>query len=129
MVLRAFAVCDEYRKNKEIVKAVELLKSRFFKSDKYNDRKGVEYWTKFQYPFWWTNLLTLLDTLSLLGFSRKDKDIKKALNWFIENQRNDGLWDTSYENKKNKIITEKERNQRQWTGLSFYRIIKKYFSV
>ncbi len=40
MVLRAFAVCEQYRKNKEITKAAELLKSRLFKADKYNDRRG-----------------------------------------------------------------------------------------
>jgi len=127
MILRAFAVCESYQGNKSILKAAQLLKSRFFKADKYNDRKGVEYWTKFQYPFWWSNLLTSLDTLSLLNFSREDKDIEKALEWFVRNQKDDGLWDTSYENKNKDIRKQKEENQRKWVSLAVCRVFKRYY--
>ena len=39
-------------------------------------------WLKFQFPFWWTNLLTALDTLFWLGFSRDDDDIARGLGWY-----------------------------------------------
>jgi len=42
----------------EVLLAARQLKERFFKADAYGDRKGPEYWLKFQFPFWWSNLLT-----------------------------------------------------------------------
>lgn len=120
MVLRAFAVHPRYRQSEEARIAGEQLKARFFKADKYNDRKTPEYWLKFQYPFWWTDLLTALDSLSLLGFSRKDADIQKGLDWFISHQEEDGLWPTGYGKGK------KTENARQWVGLAACRMLKGY---
>ena len=77
-------------------KAGELLKGRFFQQDKYADRKGVEYWYKFQYPFWWGNLLTVMDSLSRIGFSQEDPNIEEGLSWFQENQLDNGFWPTGY---------------------------------
>jgi hypothetical protein len=119
MVLRAFAAHPKYCHSKEARVAGEQLKSRFFKADKYNDRKPPKYWLKFQYPFWWTDLLTALDSLSLLGFSRKDTDIQKGLDWFVSNQEDDGLWPTGY-NKGNRA-----KAKRQWVGLAACRILKR----
>lgn len=51
MVLRAFAAHPRYRQSEEARIAGERLKSRFFKADKYNDRRTPDYWCKFQYPF------------------------------------------------------------------------------
>jgi hypothetical protein len=96
MALRAFAAHPDYRYRPEVITAGEALKSRFFQADKYNDRKAKSYWFKFQFPFWWSNLLTALDTLLKLGFERKDADVAKGLDWFIRNQAEDGLWPTGY---------------------------------
>ena len=83
MVLRAFAAHPDYRKRPEVIAAGDCLKSRFFEADKYNDRKAPSYWLKLQFPFWWTSLLSALDTLSHLNFDRNDVDIARGLAWFI----------------------------------------------
>jgi len=79
VVLRAFAAHPEYRNNLQAVRAGGLLKSRFFQPDKYPDRKASSFWTGFSHPFWFTDLLSSLDSLSQLGFSSEDKDIRKLL--------------------------------------------------
>jgi hypothetical protein len=83
MALRALAAHPAYRTRTEVIRAGEALRRRLFYADKYNDRKAVSYWFKFQYPFWWTSLLTALDTLSRLGFLAEDATIARGL---AENQ-------------------------------------------
>ena len=79
MALRALAAHPSYRRHSDVIAAGSCLKSRLFQADKYNDRKAPAYWLKFQFPFWWTSLLTALDTLSLLGFDRHDEHIAAGL--------------------------------------------------
>jgi len=122
MALRPFAVHPDYRRLEAVTLAANRLKSRFFKSDKYNDRKATRYWTKFQYPFWWTSLLTGLDTLSLLGFGPGDEDVQEALQWFVDSQRDDGLWRTSYEQSRRAQPSAKERETMLWVGLATCRV-------
>lgn len=119
MALRAFAAHSKYCHSKEAQIAGEQLKTRFFQADKYNDRKTPDYWTKFQYPFWWTNLITALDSLSLLGLSQKDADIQRGLDWFVSNQEDDGLWPTGYGKGK------KASSERRWVGLAVCRVLKR----
>ena len=69
VVLRAFAAGGNFRGSEEIRTAGRLLASRFFKPDNYVDRRTPEFWTGFSFPFWFTDLLSALDTLSRLGFS------------------------------------------------------------
>ena len=123
MALRAFAAHPAYRRRPEVLRAGTALKSRFFRPDKYNDRKATSYWEKFQYPFWWTNLLTALDTLSWLGFDRDDPDIAKGLDWFLTHQEEDGLWDTGYGSGS------RAAENRHWTGLAVCRVLKRYCGV
>lgn len=121
IVLRAFAAHSKYRKSIEAKKAGEFLKSQFFKRDKYPDRSSISYWTKFSYPFWQTNILTSLDSLSLIGFSKNDNDIKKALDWFIKNQYEHGLWTTGYKHKKDRDIN-------LWVTLAVCRVFKCFYN-
>ena len=100
--------------------AGNLLKSRFFQADKYADRRAVEYWWKYQYPFWWGNLLTVMDSLSRMGFSMEDPDIIKGLNWFQDNQLDNGFWPTGY-GKGN----QKDTNQ-AWVSLAVCRVLKRF---
>jgi hypothetical protein len=79
MVLRAFAAHSRHRRARAAKKAAALLKSRFFKPDKYSDRRGREYWTKFTYPFGFTDLLTSLDSLGRMDSGADDPDIKRAM--------------------------------------------------
>ena len=121
MVLRAFAAHSRHRHIDEARSAGEHLKTRFFKPDKYNDRKASHYWLKFQYPFWWTNILTALDSLSLMGFSRENEKVQRGLDWFLANQEKDGLWDTSYGKGK------KARETKMWGGLAVCRVLKRFY--
>jgi hypothetical protein len=126
MALRPFAALPDYRQSEAATVAAHRLKSRFFQSDKYNDRKAPAYWTKFQYPFWWTNLLTGLDTLSLLGFGPSDEDLQRALQWFAENQQDDGLWLTSYELSRRTRPSAKERETMLWVALATCRVFQRF---
>jgi hypothetical protein len=121
MVLRAFASHPDYRHIPEVLIAGNRLKERLFQADKYNDRKAPSYWLKFQYPFWWPNLLTALDTLFWLGFDRQDYDIARGLAWFVENQSGDGLWETGYGSGRN------AERMRRWVGLAICRVLRRYF--
>ncbi len=78
MVLRVFAAHPAYRNEPAVIKAANCFRERFFKPDKYSDRREPGYWLKFQFPFWWTNLLTALDSLFWLGFTRNDESITEV---------------------------------------------------
>jgi len=120
MVLRAFAAHPRYAQSEATRQAGTLLKDRFFQADKYNDRKTPAYWLKFEYPFWWNNLLSALDSLSHLGFSAQDDQIRKGIDWFITHQDLDGLWPTSYGSGKNAA------KNRAWVGLAVCRVLRRF---
>ncbi|MFC1936755.1 hypothetical protein ACFLYP_03720 [Chloroflexota bacterium] len=122
MVLRAFARHPEYFRHGGALAAAQQMKKRLFRADKYNDRKGREYWLKFQYPFWWPNLATELDNMGRMGLSADDPDIEHILNWFVENQESDGLWPTGYGKGR------KAARNRRWVGLAVFRMLK-FFEV
>ena len=118
MILRSFAAHPHYRLLPEIKEAGLLLKSHFLKPDSYNDHKDIKYWTKFQFPFWWTDLISALDTLGKLGFDREDLDIMKGLDWFIQNQEANGLWKAYYEKRPEMDL---------WVSLAVCRVLKHFF--
>jgi hypothetical protein len=120
MALRAFAAHPGFRRRPEVIAAGECLKNRIFQKDRYNDRRGEEYWLKFQFPYWWPNLLTALDSLASLGFSLKDPQISKGVDWFLSHQETDGLWDTGYG------IGGHAEEARHWVGLAICRMLKQY---
>jgi hypothetical protein len=120
MVLRAFAAHPTYRRHPAALAAASLLKGRFFLADKYNDRKDPAYWLKFQYPFWWTNLLTALDTLSRMGFGADDVDVRRGLVWFVEHRGADGMWEHGYGAGK------RAQGMRQWVGLAVCRVFRRF---
>lgn len=122
IVLRAFAAHSKYRKAEEAKEAGEFLKSQFFKRDKYPDRASISYWTKFMYPFWWADILTSLDSLSLMGFKKGDPDIKKALYWFIKHQESNGMWKSGYGKAK-------DRDIHHWVTLAVCRVFKRFFGT
>ena len=123
MVLRAFAVHPEYRRSEEAFQAARLLKSRFFKPDAYTSYRDPGYWVRFL--FWWPNLVTSLDSLSRMGFSREDPDIGRAIEWFVEHQRPDGLWSTSYKAGDVEKDTPVTRERELWLGLDICRMLKR----
>jgi hypothetical protein len=126
MVLRAFAIHPNYKKSKEAFTASKLLKSKFFKKDNWKSYEHPDNWLRFQFPFWWTNLISALDTLSLMGFSPEDSEIKKALNWLIDHQESDGLWKISYSRIHKAPDNRRTFKSRLWITLSICRIFKRF---
>jgi hypothetical protein len=122
MVLRAFAAHPEYRKLPEAQAAGELLKASFFKPDAYTSYRAPRYWTRFVH--WWPNLLTALESLYFLGFTRQDPDIRRGLDWFIESQQKDTLWKL----ESHKVISTKDWSERLWLGLAVCRMLNLYYN-
>jgi len=119
IILRAFSAHSKYRNNEGVKVAGDLLTSRFFKPDKYADRKGVEYWIKISFPFWWTDVVSSLDSLSYLGFTTSHPQIKLALETLIDKQSESGMWDL-------KLLKTKDQNLSLWINLAICRIFKRF---
>jgi hypothetical protein len=121
VVSRAFAAHRKYRRTKEAKDAGELLKSRFFQPDRYPDRKDPSFWTKFTFPFWFTDLLSALDSLSVLGFTEDGPQIENALRWLSERQQEDGLW------KLTLLKSKSMDDLPSWISLTICRVFKRFY--
>ena len=130
MILRAFAVHPRYRHCEAAQTAAGLLKSRFFQPDAYTSYHDASYWLRFEYPFWWNNLVAALDSLSRMGLSGADGQIRRALDWLVEHQEEDGLWRVSYvkadEVEKDNLKT---RQMKPWISLAICRVMKRLVGV
>lgn len=128
MVLRALAAHPTYRNSEAARTAAHLLKSRFFQPDSYTSYQAASYWVRFEYPFWWNNLVTALDSLSRIGLSKDDEQIKPALDWLRDHQEKSGLWRVSYVKPKEKEKeTAKAREMKLWVSLAICRVFKRFF--
>jgi hypothetical protein len=121
MVLRAFAAHPTRRHTKEAYNAAELLKSSFFQPDAYSSYQDARYWVRFM--FWWPNLVTALESLSAMGYSKDDADIQRGLRWLCENQLPNGLWKLDY-SKESKAEASEEH---LWLGLRIARLFKGFY--
>lgn len=121
VVLRAFAAHPEYKKSKEAHEAGKLLASSIFQRDNYPDRAAPEFWLRFSFPFDYTHLVSALDSLSLIGFPPDAPQIKKALDWLVDNQEKTGTWDFRIVRGANKD------NIRLWLTLATCRIFKRFY--
>ncbi|MHA2352024.1 MAG: prenyltransferase/squalene oxidase repeat-containing protein [Candidatus Thorarchaeota archaeon] len=119
VVLRAFAEHPKYSKMPEVLKAAELQATRIFKADNYTDRKAPEFWTRFSFPFWFTDILSTLDSLSKLGLSTDNPQIREAVDWFVEHQKKDGLW------KLRLVRGTSDKSQNLWVNLVICRTLKR----
>ncbi len=120
IVLRPFAAHPEYCKSEEAKVAGELLASRFFKKDVYTDLKSPSAWETFSYPFWNTDLISSLHILTNLGISYENVQIQIAINWLLDKQTSDGIFDIH----KNH---DRYHDQDLWLTLAICRIIKKLY--
>jgi hypothetical protein len=123
MVLRAFAAHSQYRKSEAARIAAKLLKSRFFQPDAYTSYQAASYWVRFQYPFWWNNLIAALDSISLIDPSM-DEPMETALDWLIDHQEQDGLWKATYVEGK-EVNNAQSRETRRWVSLAICRVLKR----
>ncbi len=85
------------------------------------DRRAPNYWTRFSFPFWFTDLLSALDSLSLLGFTRDDARVSKALEWFVACQQDYGLWELSL------LRMTREQDRDAWISLAICRVLKRFY--
>lgn len=120
VVLRAVASHSLCRNSFEAKTAGKLLLSSLFKKDNYTDRGATYFWTRFTFPFWFTDLLSALDTLSLLQFSKKEPSIARALDWLGKQQAKDGMWKLKILKGKNKDLTM------AWLSLAICRVVKRF---
>lgn len=128
MVLRAFAVHKKYCQSEAAGIAAHLLKSRFFQPDCYTSYQAPSYWVRFEYPFWWNNLVAALDSLSLIGLSKEDEQIKPALIWLVDHQEENGLWKVSYAKAQEKEReTAKVREMKLWVSLAICRVFRRLY--
>ena len=117
IVLRPFSLMTMYRK--KVKDAGMLLANRVFTRDKYPDRNGVEYWTKFTYPYHWTDILSTIDTLTLLGIKNHPKitEIKK---WFEKHKQENGAYKVSV------MAGAKYSEVNHWITLQYLNVLKRY---
>jgi hypothetical protein len=90
MVLRAFAADPSWQDAPEVRRAAQLLASRLFRRDRYGDRGDASCWERVSFPFWFTDVVSALDTLSRLGISPRSAPIADALERLSELQLDDG---------------------------------------
>jgi hypothetical protein len=121
-VLRAFAAHRLHRTTQETRVVGEYLASKFFKRHEYPGRQSVDFWTKFSYPFWFTDLLSSLDSLSLIGIPIENPHINLARQWFIERQGEDGMW-------KLKMLKGKDPDLRYWISFAICRVMKRLYDL
>lgn len=121
VVLRAFAAHPDHRTSSEARASGRLLAPRFFEADKYPDRRAPSFWTTFSYPFWFTDLLSSLDSLSLIGADKNDVQIRRALGWFLARQQQSGLW------KLPLLRMTREEDRDSWISLVTCRVFKRLY--
>ncbi len=118
IVLRPFSLMTEYR---NIVKDTGMvLVDRVFTKDKYSDRRGVDYWTKFTYPYHWTDILSTIDTLSLLGIKKHPK-IDETRQWFKKHKQENGIYEVSV------MAGAKYKDVKYWITLQYLKVLKRFF--
>ena len=118
MVLRALAASSTWCKSKVAWKAGELLMSRFFQADKYDDRRQPSFWKEITYPFWATDILSSLDSLSKIGFDTNHEKIQQALRWLQKQQKKEGYWEAG--------IPKSTLEDHLWVTLAVLRVIKRF---
>ena len=117
MVLRALAASPTWDTSKEAWRAGELVLSRFFKADKYDDRKFPTFWEEITYPFWATDILSSLDSLSKISFPFENKKIQEGLDWLLNRQNKQGYWEAS--------STKSSLEDHLWVTFAILRVLKR----
>ena len=127
MVLRGFAAHPTYRHCAAAVTAASLMKQRFFQPDPNSSYQAASYWVRFEYPFWWNNLVSALDAISLID-PRIDAPVQGALDWLREHQQPDGLWKDTYVPGKDQPHA-RTQSTRLWVSLAICRVLKRLEKV
>jgi len=122
-VLRAFAAHSRYRRTRAARTAGEYLASKLMKRGEYPGRQSVDFWTRFTFPFWFTDLLSALDSLSNLGFPGDHPRIREGLAWLARHQDDTGGWSL-------RMLKDKsDPHLNHWLDLSVCRVFKRFHSA
>jgi len=119
IVLRAFAAHPALRRRPEVRQAAILLTSRFFKPDAYPDRRGADYWMKLAFPFRWTDIVSALDTVGLIGLESDRPDVARGLRRVRESQLSSGLWRCGYPNSPDPLADH-------WVTFAAARMLRRF---
>ena len=121
VVLRAFAAHERYRRTDAAQAAGELISRRFFKADAYIDRKSPEFWVRVSFPFWFTDVVSTLDSLSLLGLRPESPGIEGALKWLAARQARNGPF-------RLELLRTRDKNLDRWVCLAACRVFKRFYA-
>ena len=119
MVLRAFAAHPVQRRSAEARQAGELLTNGLYKKDAYSDRGDVSYWERVSFPFWFTDIVSALDSLSRLGFGPDVATTRAALDRVKKLQRSDGTFGL-------KLMKGKSKDLPWWICLAICRSLTRW---
>lgn len=101
VVLRTFAAHRDMRKTEPAEAGAEFLSGRFFRGDAYVDRGTPEYWERVAFPFWFTDIVSALDSLSKIGqHGIFNKNVRQAIEWPLQRQTGDGLFKLKLLNRR-----------------------------
>jgi hypothetical protein len=117
IVLRAFAAHPNHINDQAAKTARQLMLHRIFERDAYPDRNTKAFWTKFSYPFWQTDILSILDVLSKMGYTQHEGKVNQAVQWFVDHQKPDGNFNVD-------IIRGNKANSESWITLAVCRVLK-----
>jgi len=119
VVLRAFAAHKDLGNSAEAHEAAELLPPRFFKRDTYIDRGAPEYWKRVTFPFWFTDIVSALDSLSLMRPPVRGKEVSAAVSWLRETRTRSGLFEL-------RLLRTGDPALKYWESLAVCRVLKRY---
>jgi squalene-hopene cyclase-like protein len=120
IVLRAFAAHEGLNGGMDAYRAARLLSSKFFKRDAYADRGAPEYWEKMTFLFWFTDIVSALDSLCHLKPEPLYNDeVLTALRWIMGRQSSSGLFEF-------RLLKTGDRSLKHWESLAVCRILKRY---
>lgn len=121
-ILRALVTHSQYRNHPSTQKAVHFLLSRVNQPDPYPFHSEKSHWTDFSYPFLWADLLSLMDSCSLISIDPHLHVIQDVLHYFRESQNQDGSWNLFIENPDAIPFYD------AWGTLLVTRIFKRFFT-
>jgi len=122
MVLRSFAADADRSHSEEARSAGRLLAARFFKRDYYIDRGDPDFWWRVSFPFWFTDIVSALDSLSRMGFNPRDPAVANALAELKARQLKDGSFDL-------KLLRTRDKELALWVGYAMCRVFKRFYSA
>jgi hypothetical protein len=118
IVLRALVAHSAFRFSAEASSAGKFLCGRLFKSDTYPDRKSPEFWWKVSFPFWFTDAVSVLDSLSSMDFASENRRMTDALNQLVGRQCADGSFRVG-------LLRTGDKETKRWVCLAICRILNR----